>query len=688
VAEEIKDGRSFPLGATVSAEGTNFSVYSKHAAGIELLLFDCVDDARPAGVIPIDPATNRTYHYWHIFVPRVKAGQIYGYRVKGAFDPPSGMRFDAAKVLLDPYGRGAVVPKNYNREAARQAGDNAATSMKSVVVDLHKYDWEGDTPLRRPSSRTIVYEMHVRGFTRDPSSGVAEEKRGTFAGLLEKIAYLKELGVTAVELMPIFQFDPQDAPPGQVNYWGYAPVSFFAPHQAYSSRQDWPGPLDEFRDMVKALHRAGIEVILDVVFNHTAEGNHDGPTLSFRGFDNITYYILEQDRSRYANYSGTGNTLNANHPIVRRMILDSLRYWVKEMHVDGFRFDLAAILERGESGQLISNPPVLWDIDSDPELSGTKLIAEAWDAAGLYEVGSFIGDSWKEWNGRFRDDVRSFFRGEEGSVTRFADRLIGSPAIYGHKEREAEQSVNFVTCHDGFTLNDLVSYNSKHNEANDEDNRDGTNDNRSWNCGVEGPTEDPTVDKLRNRQLKNFLAVTMLSVGMPMMLMGDEARRTQGGNNNAYCQDNETSWFDWTLLAKHADVHRFVTLLNTQRRLREFEPENQRICLNQLLRGANWAWHGVKLGHPDWSATSHSIALTLEIRREKMLVHLILNAYWQPLDFELPRLDNAVGNRWRRWIDTALDSPHDIVEWETAQLVPSYTYRAESRSVVMLFTGI
>jgi len=688
VAQETKEGQSFPLGATVCDNGTNFSVYSKHATGMELLLFDRVDDARPKRVISIDPATNRMYHYWHVFVSGVKAGQIYGYRVNGAFDPPSGMRFDSAKVLVDPYGRGTVIPKNYSRDAARNKGDNSAAAIKSVVTDSHAFDWEGDAPLNRPSSQTIVYEMHVRGFTRDPSSGVAEKKRGTFAGVIEKIPYLKALGVTAVELMPVFQFDPQDSPPGRVNYWGYAPISFFAPHHAYSSRQDSLGPLDEFRDMVKALHGSGIEVILDVVFNHTAEGNHDGPTLSFRGFDNITYYILEQDRSRYANYSGTGNTLNANHHIVRRMILDSLRYWVKEMHVDGFRFDLAAILERGESGQLIPNPPVLWDIESDPELAGTKLIAEAWDAAGLYKVGSFIGDSWKEWNGRFRDDVRSFFRGEEGSVTRFADRLLGSPAIYGHKGREAEQSVNFVTCHDGFTLNDLVSYDHKHNEKNGEDNRDGTNDNRSWNCGVEGPTDDPTVEKLRNRQVKNFFTVTMLSVGMPMMLMGDEARRTQAGNNNAYCQDNQTSWFDWTLLAKHADVQRFVTLLNARRRLREFEPEKQRICLNQLLRGANWAWNGVKLKQPDWSATSHSVALTLEIRRKKMLVHLLLNAYWQPLDFELPRLASVDENRWRRWIDTALETPHDIVEWEEAQLVPGYTYRAQARSVVVLFAGV
>ena len=685
VAHETQEGRSCPLGATLFADGANFSVYSKYAKWIHLLLFDRVDEARPKRVISIDPATNRTYHYWHIFVPGVKAGQLYGYRAEGPFDPSSGMRFDPAKVLLDPYGRGTVVPKNYSREAACKEGDNAAVAMKSVVVNPRAYDWEGDTPLNRPSSRTIIYEMHVRGFTRHPSSGVAAQRAGTFAGLVEKIPYLKELGVTAVELMPIFQFDPQDSPARRVNYWGYAPVSFFAPHHAYSSRQDPLGPLDEFRDMVKALHRAGIEVILDVVYNHTAEGDHNGPTLSFRGFDNVAYYILEENGVRYANYSGTGNTLNANHPIVRRMIIDSLRYWVEEMHVDGFRFDLAAILGRDESGQVMRNPPVLWDIESDPELAGTKLIAEAWDAAGLYQVGSFIGDSWKEWNGRFRDDVRSFYRGDKGSLTRFADRLVGSPAICGHKEREAEQSVNFVTCHDGFTLNDLVSYNNKHNEENGEENRDGANDNRSWNCGVEGPSDDPGVEKLRNRQVKNFLTVTMLSVGLPMMLMGDEARRSQGGNNNAYCQDNETSWFDWTLLGKHADIHRFVTLLNARRRLREFEPENQRISLNQLLRGATSAWHGIKLGQPDWSATSHSIALTVEIRREKMLVHLMVNAYWQPLDFELPLIESAGKNPWRRWIDTGLDSPRDIVEWDKTESITTSSYRAEPRSVVMLF---
>ena len=528
--------------------------------------------------------------------------------------------------------------------------------------------------------------MHVRGFTRHPSSGVAIDKRGTYAGLIEKIPYLQELGITAVELLPVFQFDPQDSPPGKINYWGYAPISFFAPHQAYSSRQDALGPVDEFRDMVKALHRAGIEIILDVVFNHTAEGDHRGPTLSFRGLDNNTYYILEEDRSRYANYTGTGNTLNANHPVVRRMIVDSLRYWVQEMHVDGFRFDLASILTRDASGRVLPDPPVLWDIESDPALAGTKLIAEAWDAAGLYQVGSFIGDSWKEWNGRFRDDARSFFRSEEGSLARFADRFVGSPEVYGHKQREPEQSVNFVTCHDGFTLNDLVSYNNKHNEANDEGNRDGADDNRSWNCGVEGPTDDPEIEQLRNRQVKNFLAVTLLSIGVPMILMGDEVRRTQGGNNNAYCHDNELNWFDWTLVAKHADVHRFVTLLNERRLLRSVEHERQRLSLAQLIQQANKSWHGVKQGQPDWSPESRSVALQVEMKQERAVIYLILNAYWEPLDFELPHLYS--GGPWRRWIDTGLQSPLDIVPWHTAAPNSGATYRAQARSVVVLLAGL
>ncbi|MCE9592183.1 MAG: glycogen debranching protein GlgX [Planctomycetes bacterium] len=677
-------GRSFPLGATPVGDGFNFSLFSRTAQGVELLLFDHEADAKPSHILRLDPVTNRTYHYWHIHVPGIRAGRLYGYRVQGPFDPANGLRFDPGKVLLDPYGRGVVVPKGYSRDAVGRPDSGAASFMKSVAVAPSTYDWEGDEPLALPSSRTIIYEMHVRGFTRHPSSGLEDGKRGTYAGLIQKIPYLKSLGVTAVELMPVHQFDALDGPPGKTNYWGYAPIAFFAPHRAYSSRQDPLGPVDEFRDMVKALHRAGIEVILDVVYNHTTEGNHDGPTLSFRGIDNPTYYILEPDPSRYTNYTGCGNTLNANHPVVRRMIVDSLRYWVNEMHVDGFRFDLASILSRDESGRPLPNPPVLWDIESDPALAGTKLLAEAWDAAGLYQVGSFIGDAWKEWNGRFRDDARAFFRCDPGSVRRIADRIIGSPEIYGHKQREAEQSVNFVTCHDGFTLNDLVSYNAKHNEANGEDNRDGGNDNASWNCGVEGPTDDPAVEKLRNRQVKNFLTVTLLSLGVPMVLMGDEVRHTQNGNNNAYCQDNEISWFDWTRVEKHADVHRFLKLLVERRALRDVEHERQRTSLTAMIQQATKAWHGVTLLQPDWGDDSRSVALGGELRREGLRFHLILNANHDALDFELPNLEG--GRPWRRWIDTALDSPQDIVPWQAASPVPGATYRAQAHSVVMLFT--
>jgi glycogen operon protein len=659
-------------------------VFSREATGVELLLFDRPDDARPARVMPIDPAS-RTYHYWHVFVPDARAGQLYGYRAIGPADPARGQRFDRSKVLLDPYGRGVVVPAGYGRDAARASGDNTATAMKSVVVDADAYDWEGDAPLRRPSSRTIIYEMHVRGFTRHPSSGVKETTRGTYAGVIEKVPYLQSLGVTAVELLPVFQFDVQDCPPGKVNYWGYAPVSFFAPHEAYSSRRDPLGPVDEFRDMVKALHRAGIEVILDVVFNHTAEGGQHGPTLCFRGLDNRAYYILQGDGADYANYSGTGNTLNANHPIVRRMIVDSLRYWVEKMHVDGFRFDLASILARDPSGRPMPAPPVLWDIESDPVVAGAKLIAEAWDAAGLYQVGSFAGDAWKEWNGRFRDDVRSFFRGDQGMVGRLADRLVGSPEIYGHEGREAEQSVNFVTCHDGFTLNDLVSYNGKRNAANGEDNRDGADDNRSWNCGVDGPTDDPSIERLRNRQVKNFLTVTLLSLGLPMITMGDEVRRTQRGNNNAYCQDNETSWFDWTLCERHADVHRFVTLLNARRVLRDVEHERQRVSLTELIARATKAWHGVRVDQPDWSEHSHSLAFAVDLGRTEPSMYLVLNAYWEPLEFALPVTRTGGGRwAWRRLLDTSLEPTACITPAGTVEPVEGGVYHAGPRSVVLL----
>jgi glycogen operon protein len=676
-------GKSFPLGATLTEDGANFSVFAKQATGVQLLLFDGVNDASPSRVIDLDSHVDRTYHYWHSFVPGVTAGQLYGYRVAGPFDPARGMRFDPHKLLLDPYGKCIARPADRSRETARGPGDNAATALKSVVVCPGSYDWEGDEPPARLFARTILYEMHVGGFTRHPSSGVASARRGTYAGLIEKIPYLQELGISAVELLPVFAFDEQDSPPGFANYWGYQPLSFFAPHPGYSSRPEPLGALEEFRDMVKALHRAKIEVILDVVYNHTAESDETGPTICFRGFANETYYILAEDKSRYANFSGCGNTLKANDPVVRRLIVDSLHYWVTEMHVDGFRFDLASILSRDQDGRPMASPPILWDIESDPVLANIKLIAEAWDAAGLYQVGQFVGDSWKEWNGRFRDDVRAFLKSDNGTALALAFRLTGSPDVYGRKQREPEQSINFVTCHDGFTLNDLVSYNGKHNEGNGEGNRDGENWNLSWNCGVEGPTDDPEVERLRNRQVKNFLTLTLLAIGTPMLLMGDEVRRSQGGNNNTFCQDNEISWFDWGLLEKHADIHRFVRMLIELRLDRHLPIERINVTLNELLRRQQFHWHGVRLGAPDWHHESHTVAATVRLLGYPLLLHIILNSFWEALEFELPALREG-REGWLRCIDTYLDPPDDICSWERAPVVAGATYLVQSRSVVLL----
>jgi isoamylase len=681
----VAPGRSFPLGATVVEGGVNFCVYSGRAKQLELLLFDGATDAEPARIIRLDARTHRTYHYWHAFVPGLRPGQVYAYRAVGPFDPTRGLRFDPAKVLLDPHARAVVVPDAYDRGAASRPGENTAVAMRSVVVDPGTYDWEGDAPLRRPFTTTVIYEMHVAGFTRHPSSGVAPARRGTFAGMIEKIPYLQDLGITAVELLPVFQFDRQDCQPGLVNYWGYSPVSFFAPHAGYSSRRDPLAPVDEFRDLVKALHRAGIEVILDVVYNHTAEGDHEGPTLSLRGLDNETYYILEADRARYANYTGTGNTLNANESVVRRMILDSLRYWVAHMHVDGFRFDLASVLSRDESGRPLQRPPVLWDIQSDPVLAGTKLIAEAWDAAGLYQVGSFTGDNWQEWNGKFRDDVRRFVKSDNDTAQAFGYRCFGSPDLYADEERGPEQSINFVTCHDGFTLNDLVSYNQKHNEANGEEGRDGCNANLSWNCGTEGPTTDPEIEGLRHRQVKNCLVVTLLSLGIPMLLMGDEVRRTQRGNNNAYCQDNEISWFDWTLVQRHPGLHRFVKTLVRQRLMLGDILGFEGVSLNEILRGADIQPHGIRLNQPDQRPESHSLAVTVRDRARPLSFHVMFNAYWEPLTFELPHPGPGVHDCWRRWIDTYRDAPDDVCDRLRAPRVESPSYTVEARSLVVLF---
>ena len=678
-------GSSYPLGPTIYCEGVNFSIFCKNGSSVSLLFFNGIDDVEPSRVIELNSVNNRSYHYWHIFVQGVKNGQLYGYRINGPFDPAKGHRYDPDKILLDPYSNAVAIPASYDRDAFSRPGKAALPSMKSVVVDLSSYDWEGDIPVRRPFSQTVIYEMHVGGFTKDESSQVSAPLRGTYLGLIQKIPYLVKLGITAVELLPVFQFDRQEAPKGQVNYWGYNPVSFFSLHQGYSSSPDPIKVFDEFRDMVKALHTAGIEVILDVVYNHTAEGA-EGPTFCFRGIDNAVYYLLDGNGNGYLNFSGCGNTLNGNQSVVRRMIIDSLHFWVKEMHVDGFRFDLASILSRDETGHPIANPPVLWDIESDPFLSGIKLIAEAWDAAGLYQVGSFIGDSWKEWNGIFRDEVRRFLRGDEGALSKMVTRFVGSPDVFGESAREPEQSINFVTCHDGFTLNDLVSYSSKHNEQNGEHNRDGTNENYSWNCGVEGNSNDPLIRQLRKRQIKNFHALNLLSIGAPMILMGDEVCRTQYGNNNAYCQDNKLSWFNWNLEQEHAAIFRFVQLLIDGRLRRDTAHFHFNLSLSQLLSKAKIAWHGVRLDQPDWSPFSHSIAFTIRSLEEKMEYHFIINAFRESLRFQLPAA--YTGKPWKRWIDTFLESPDDICGWHHARAIEEKEYNVNAYSIVVFIRDV
>ncbi len=683
----VLPGASFPLGATVYPNGVNFSVFSQNASAIELLLFNTAQAAKPAYVIKLDPIRHKTYYYWHVFVPELQAGQIYAYRVYGEYAPETGNRFDKTKVLLDPYAKAIVGEEFYDRHAAESPGNNCAQALKGVVVDTSTYDWERDRHPRIPYAASVIYEMHVGGFTRHPNSGVAPKKRGTYAGLIEKIPYLQELGITAVELLPVHQFDPQDVRPGLKNYWGYSTIGFFAPHRGYSSQRDPLGVVDEFRDMVKALHKAGIEVILDVVFNHTAEGNENGPTLSFRGLDNQIYYILEENQAQYKNYSGCGNTFKGNHPVVARLIVDSLRYWVSEMHVDGFRFDLASVLSRDVYGEPIEDAgalKILSIIESDPVLAGSKLIAEAWDAAGLYDVGKFVdqADWFSEWNGPFRDDVRSFVKSDPGAVNHLAARILASPDIYFRQDTDINRCVNFVTCHDGFTLNDLVSYNEKHNEANGEDSRDGSNHNFSWNCGAEGITDDPEIQQLRWQQIKNFLTVLFMSQGTPMLLMGDEIRHTQLGNNNAYCQDNELSWFNWDLVEEHQNLLRFVkTLIRFNLGTKIFR-EEKFLQVDKISQQPHIIWHGQRLRKPDWSDDAHYLAFSLCHPPSDESVHVIFNAYWKPLEFELPPL--KLGNSWHRIVDTSLPAPDDIADPATAKKIYDSSYLVAARSSVVL----
>jgi isoamylase len=687
---DTSKGCAYPLGATVQEDGVNFSLFSRDAVGVQLLFFDRTGDRYPSQVFELDPSVNKTFYYWHIFVKGARHGQLYGYRVDGPYQPERGHRFNKLKLLLDPYAKVVACEPHWSRVEAYGFGDNIASAMKNMAVDTSKYDWEGDEPLGRPMDESIIYEMHVRGFTRHLSSGV--DHPGTYAGVVEKIPYLLDLGVTAVELLPVQQFDPQDigvpyGPGGQrlTNYWGYAPAAFFAPHDCYCVSPDPIDRLREFRDMVKALHRAGIEVILDVVFNHTAEGDEAGPTISFKGLENVAYYMLQPDRRLYFNFSGTGNTINSNHSIVRRLILDCLHYWVQEMHVDGFRFDLASVMSRDEFGEPMMNPPIVWSIESDPILAGTKIIAEAWDAGGLYQVGEFTGERWAEWNGRYRDEIRRFVKGDAGLVRDVACRIIGSTDLVPEEEQSTYQSISFISCHDGFTLNDLVSYSQKHNLANGENNRDGLDANYSWNCGVEGPTTNPKIERLRERQIKNFVTILLASQGTPMLLAGDEGRRTQHGNNNAYCQDNEISWFDWALLERYPEIYRFFREFV---RLRKAHPTLHRKRVFECVQEDDplVTWHGLVPRQPDWGDDSRSLAFTLTGIDGDAHFHVILNAYWESLSFELPAPPNR--GTWLRVVDTTLPSPQDIASPGQEVPVSTALYNVGARSAVVLMSGV
>ena len=682
-AFETAPGSAHPLGVGVYPDGVNFALFSEAATEVVLLLFDSATVTEPLQIVRLDPFENKTFHFWHVFVRECGPGTFYAFRIDGPSDPSAGHRFNANKVLISPYARG-ISRALWNRGDAISPRDNIAASMRCVVVDSAAYDWEGDHPLKRPIHESIIYEMHVGGLTRSPSAGVA--RPGTFAGVIEKIPYLQALGVTAVELLPVFEFDDSGvalSPAGETlrNYWGYSTIGFFCPHSGYAVDQSGPLHLNEFRDLVKALHRAGIEVILDVVFNHTDEGNELGPTQSFRGIDNRTFYLLDpRNPAIYLNYSGCGNTFNANHPLPQKFIVDCLRFWVEEMHVDGFRFDEGSILARGEDGAPLVHPPVIWQIELDDALADTKMIAEAWDAAGLYQVGHFPGDRWTEWNARFRDDVRRFVKGDAGLTAAVAARLGGSADIYEARGQSPVNSINFVTAHDGFTLNDLVSYNEKHNEANGEGNRDGIDENFSWNCGAEGPSDDPSIRALRTRQIKNLFTILLLSRGVPMLVGGDEIRRTQGGNNNPYNQDNPTGWFDWTLVDTNQDLLRFV------RRMIAFRTAHPALWQPTFYTGAiseggiaDIAWHGTILDSPGFDDPhGRALACTIAGRRGTSDLHVMMNMFWQPLEFELPAA------KWWVAIDTFASSPADMPERGERIFIDRGSRMVQARSIVVL----
>ncbi len=679
----LKLSYPLPYGAILHDDGVQFVVFSRSATSMRVLLYDSVTDPDPAEIIDFDRELNRWGDVWSVFVPGMSAGQLYHFQADGPVDPATGQRFDPTARLIDPYAK--ALAGNFLPPV-----DGVTRPPKCVVID-DDFDWRGGRHLRRRLSETIIYETHVRGFTKSPSSNVKHP--GTYLGIVDKIPYLQSLGVTAIELMPVHEFPINDClgeMPPRPNYWGYDPMALFAPHRGYAVGSTPGCQVAEFKEMVRELHRAGIEVILDVVFNHTSEGNERGPTLTFKGLENRVYYMLENGGQYYKNYTGCGNTLNGNHPIVRELIFNCLRYWVHNYHIDGFRFDLASILSRDRQGNLIPNPPVVEAIAEDPLLADTKIIAEAWDAAGAYQVGTFANLRWSEWNGRYRDDLRRFWRGDHHMVGAVATRIAGSSDLYQPTGRHPYHSINFITSHDGFPLNDLVSYNEKHNEANGENNCDGDNNGYAYNYGVEGPTRRKSIEQVRLRQIKNMLASLLLSQGVPMILMGDECRRTQRGNNNAYCQDNSISWFDWKMVKRNRDLYRFCQVLIA---FRKAEPTVRR---EDFLSGRpcrpgglpDVSWFNAHGGTIDWGHDDRSLVCLLgaaprsdpeAVPNHHVLI--VMHAGVDARDFILPPVARSLS--WRLFIDTAAFSPSDIYPGlDGPAPPPTGVVPAEPRSLV------
>ena len=684
-------GTPLPLGASVAENGVNFSVFSRNATKVFLEFYSA---SEPYAQVEFSPSENRTGDIWHAFVPGIKPGSLYLFRVDGPFEPSKGHRFNVHQRLFDPYAKAITpvsvfynLPPDYSAPLDKndiEHGKNQCAKIfpKCVVVDNKNFDWQGDKPINRPLSESVIYEVHLKGFTAGKNAGVSCP--GTYAGFIEKIPYLKDLGITAVELLPIFEFDEFEnsnvnprTGERMKNYWGYSTINFFSPKASFAADKTPGGCVNEFKTLVRELHKAGIEVILDVVFNHTAEGNEHGVALNFRGFENSVYYTLvASHKEYYMNFSGCGNTVNCNHPVVRNFIIDSLRYWVLNYHIDGFRFDLASILSRGQEGELLKFPPLTNAIAEDPVLGKTKIIAEPWDAGGAYQLGGFPGGRWAEWNDRFRDDIRRFWRGDEYVSTNAATRISGSSDLFTISGRAPYHSINYVCCHDGFTMNDLVSYNGKHNDENGEGNRDGSDSNWSYNHGYEGPTLNPVIEKMRNRQMRNYMLTLLISQGTPMLLGGDEFRRGQQGNNNAYCQDNDISWFDWG----NCDLNSaLVSFTRKAIGLRKNHPVFHRTEFfkgNMAGKQPDIQWYAADGSNPDWSKISRFLAFRLlgafDSGTEKISDNdffIAANTDRQDIMLRIPAITDS--RKWYRIADTSIEDETSLLSVENAETLLS-----------------